>query len=91
MSYLWDYQKKHNMRKRRDDVEVAIVNILLSESKETVFNTVCDDEVLSMAIDSLLDDLYSKNIEVFFRDRNIVITENGYYVAVYPKDLIKVE
>jgi len=79
------------MRKRRDDVEVAIVNILLSESKETVFNTVCDDEVLSMAIDSLLDDLYSKNIEVFFRDRNIVITENGYYVAVYPKDLIKVE
>jgi hypothetical protein len=83
------------MRRRRKlevGTEVIIIKIGLEVAKDMIFlATKYSDDTLIQAMDSFINELKGKNVEIFLREKNIIITENGYYISVYPKDLVEVK
>jgi len=67
--------------------EGAILLTPLTSEKEYVFKSLENDEYLISLINSHKEKLYERNIEIFHQENNILITEEGYYVAVYTKNL----
>jgi hypothetical protein len=81
-------------RRRKPEVgtEVAIIKIGLEIKKEQVFLALqYSDDILIGAMDDFAAGILSNNVEIFHREKNIIITENGYYISVYPRDLTEVK
>jgi hypothetical protein len=64
-----------------------IINTPLSSKKENVFKGANNDIDLVNAIDTFKEKLKNNNIEVWEQKDNILVTENGYYLAVYPENI----
>jgi len=64
-----------------------IISTDLSSKKENVFKGANNDIDLVNAIDLFKEKLKNNNIEVWEQKDNILVTENGYYLAVYPEDI----
>jgi len=62
----------------------------LSSKKENVFKSLNNDINLINAINKFKDDLKRNNIEIFEEKDNILITENGYYLAIFPEAIKEV-
>lgn len=71
--------------------DIVICCAKLSEKKEDVFNALKNDTILINAINGYKSELKKNNIEIFQQENNILITEDGYYIAVYAKELKKVK
>lgn len=70
--------------------DIYIIHAELSANKEDIYSAgLIDDEELITSINEYKKDLDEENVEIFKQDKNILITENGYYIAVYETDLSK--
>lgn len=58
-----------------------------NKQKCDLFKFSKSDPFLNEYIDKEITTGNLKNIEVFKRDNNIIVTENGYYMACYESDL----
>lgn len=67
--------------------DIIICCTKLSEKKEDVFSALKNDIVLINAINEYKNELKKNNIEIFQQESNILITEDGYYIAFYVKDI----
>ena len=67
---------------------VAITSWELSTDAETSFSMVNDDIVLSDSIDEyFVEYLLPKGIEMFEKQGNVIVTDDGYYGAFYDDEL----
>lgn len=66
--------------------KILLIEIPLSEKSEKVFSYSYDDKILNEFIDNILGQLEEEKIECFKRDNNVIVTEKGYYVALYEGD-----
>jgi len=65
----------------------VIISTELSSKRENVFKAVNNDIDLVNAINLFKENLKNNNIEVWEQKDNILVTENGYYLAVYPENI----
>lgn len=71
-----------------DGETVVILTADLTEKKSDILKSKIDDSILMNNIENYYQEkLKPENIEVFEKHNNIYITENGYYLAVYVKDI----
>ena len=68
--------------------KILITLASLEEDKDKMFTLIRDDEQLIRAIDVFARDLVTKGVEIFDRQKNVLVTEEGYYMAFYEKDVI---
>jgi hypothetical protein len=74
------------------EFEILILNTELSTKKEDILkHGVREDIDLINEINKFKKELQSKNIEIFEQIKNILITEEGYYLAVYEFDINKID
>ena len=66
---------------------IVICQLPLSVKPEIAFKGTAADSHLVRAIVDYRKDLEKQNIEVFKRVNNVIVTEQGYYIAFYQKDL----
>ena len=57
----------------------------LSNKYEDVEKALIDDPILNNEIKLRSQQLAKENIETFKIDKNILVTEKGYYIAIYEK------
>ena len=67
--------------------DIIILGCGLEIKEEIVFKNVKDDSILIDAINKYESEL-DNNIDVFNKKQNIIVTENGYFLAVYKKDIL---
>ncbi len=70
---------------------VIIVGAEISTNKDDVFESLNNNSDLIEGINQFAKDLKKNNIEIFKQQDNILVTEKGYYIAVFPEDIRKVE
>ena len=71
-----------------DGETVVILTADLTEKKSDILKSKIDDPILMNNIENYYQEkLKPENIEVFERHNNVYITENGYYLAVYVRDI----
>lgn len=68
--------------------EIAICHLPLSESKEEVLKMIKNDPELEHSINEKKLTLEKQEIEIFYCLHNLIVTESGYYIALFTKDLI---
>jgi len=73
-----------------DEDTVIIVSTSIDKKQEDVFKSLNDDQILIDAINEYKKMLSEDNIEIFKEKHNILITEKGYYLAIYVKDVNKI-
>ena len=66
---------------------IIIISTDLSAKKENVFKAANTDVDLVNAITSYKEELKNNNVEVWEQKDNIIVTEKGYYLAVYPENI----
>lgn len=71
-------------------VDVMFYYLSYDLKREVINELLTDDKILNQIVDSYVEDLEKENIEIFDRDRNLLITEKGYILCVF-KDTIKKE
>ena len=64
-------------------VDVVIYSVGLENPIEEVEEVLLDAEVLCKAIEDYSKYLRTQGIETFKRDRNMIVTETGYKIAIY--------
>lgn len=69
--------------------KIIISTIPLSVDKSEVLKMASNEESLVQAIKNYAEELQSNKIEIFHSQFNILITEKGYYLAFYEKDLVE--
>jgi hypothetical protein len=67
--------------------EIVIIGTDLTAKKENVFKALKNDVDLINSINEFAIKLKNDNIEIFEQKDNILITEKGYYLAVYPENI----
>ena len=67
--------------------KICVVHIPITENKDDVFKLKSDNLHLTYAMDSFIKKLNESDIEVFYADKNLIATEEGYYIAHFEKDL----
>lgn len=67
--------------------DTVIISTDLNAKKENVLKAQKNDADLINAINEFAFELKKNNIEIFEQRDNILITENGYILAVYPEDI----
>ena len=67
--------------------KTIIISTDLTAKKENVFKALKNDVDLINAINEYAFKLKNNNIEIWEQKDNILVTENGYYLAVYPEDI----
>jgi hypothetical protein len=72
------------------DTRIAITFCPLSENKDEIFKMSKNDQMLIDAIVQKSIELHQQQIETFERRENIIVTEKGYYMAFFVKDLVKI-
>lgn len=77
---------ENNMRKT-----IVIVGAEITANKDDVFESLNNDVDLIEGINQFAKDLKKNNIEIFVQQDNILVTEKGYYIAVFPEDVKRVE
>lgn len=70
-----------------EDEQIYIVHCSLEVKRDDVFLALKDDKELLIAIENYVKKLNSENIEIFEKEKNILITENGYYCAIWENDI----
>lgn len=68
---------------------IAIACCPLTVDRETVFSAAQLDAALAKVIQQYSLNLAHMGIETFDRYENIIITEKGYFLACWEKDLMK--
>ena len=68
--------------------KVVITHCPLSINSEEVFSMASEDKILIESINRFSNELLEKGIEIFDRNSNIIVTEQGYYCAFWDDDLI---
>lgn len=68
--------------------KIVIKHYLLKSDKDVVFKTAVKDDKLIDFIEKKKEKLREENIETFNQVDNIIVTEIGYFVAVYDKSFI---
>lgn len=68
---------------------MCICHTSLSEKREDVFKAANKDELLINFINDYKLSLIKKDIEIFEQVDNILITSEGYYIALKSEDLTK--
>lgn len=63
----------------------------LFNDKDKVLGGASADENLTAYVTQYRTKLESKGIEIFNQVNNILVAEDGYYIAQYAKDLEKIE
>ena len=66
---------------------VVIIKNELKSKKENVFKSLSNDLRLIDSINEFALKLKKDNIEIFEQEKNILITENGYYLAVFVENI----
>lgn len=74
-----------------DKDDILIVNTSISNKKEDVFKALKNDQILIDSINEYKDKLIDENVEIFHEKNNILITENGYFLAVFVGDVFPME
>lgn len=72
---------------RKDGQEISIVSAPLTIPKEEIYDCAVRDHNLSDYICQFRKHLEKQGIEVYGRKENIIVTENGYYTAMYTDDI----
>lgn len=70
-----------------EDIAVVIVSAELASKLENVLKSRSDDGMLVETMDEYVEKFKSENVEIFERYDNILVTERGYYIAVFESDL----
>lgn len=68
-------------------MRIGIISFDIKNNKDEILKTAQDDLQLIKAINSYKSKLTDQNIEIFHQEKNILITDDGYYCAVYEKDI----
>lgn len=69
------------------DNSIIIISADLSSKKENVLKSKSDDEALIDAMDEYVKKFKTDDVEIFEQHNNILITEQGYYLSVFARDL----
>ena len=72
--------------------KIIIVSCELKNAKDDILIEKNDDPVLIRAINEFSNGLKKNNIEIWEQHDNIIIAEDGYYLAIYPdriKEIVK--
>ncbi|MEK6882268.1 MAG: hypothetical protein AABY22_21800 [Nanoarchaeota archaeon] len=67
--------------------KTIVVKFPLSENSKSIFSMAVENEILNFKIDEHLESLENQKIECFKRRGNVIVTEKGYFVAIYEKDI----
>ena len=67
--------------------EILIVSTGLDSKYENVIKSVSDDKYLVQIINDYRKMLEGNDVDIFKQVDNILVTENGYFLAIY-KDVI---
>ena len=67
--------------------KICVLHVPISEKKENVFQLKSDNLHLTYAMENFVVKLRQSDIEVFHIDKNIIATEEGYYITYLEKDL----
>lgn len=65
---------------------IVLTELPLSKDKDAVFSLANNDKGLVQAIIKYRKELVAKKVEVFVRKDNILVTELGYFFALYADD-----
>ena len=76
-----------NLLNLEDPESILILTMPLDENKSRAFEQESTDEKLIKAIEDYIPALKENGVEIFEQKNNILITEQGYYLAVYSKDI----
>ena len=69
---------------------VIIVGAEITANKDEVFAALNNNVDLIEGINQFAKDLKKNDIEIFVQQDNILVTEKGYYIAIFPEDIKKV-
>jgi hypothetical protein len=72
------------------DNDCAILYAPISANKDDIFKALSENVFLCEAMQVCKADLIKNGKEIFSENHNIIIAEDGYYVGVLVKDLVKV-
>ena len=79
------------MKKTIDELDsdtIIITSWTLDRNHEESFKMTNDDKFLNDAIEKYYKQILEPDdVEVFFKNKNIIVTEKGYFGAFYLKDL----
>ena len=67
--------------------KICVLHVPISEKKEDVFKLISDNLHLTYAMDSFVKKLNASDIEIFHAEKNLIATEEGYYITYFQKDL----
>lgn len=67
--------------------DIVIVSCDLTNSREDVFKAFDDDSILTETILEYVRELKKHNIEIWEHSGNIIITEKGYYLAIFIENI----
>lgn len=73
------------------EIDILIISCPLSIKKEVVYSALKDDELLINEIIKFSDYKANNGVETFKQRLNMIVTEEGYYLAVYEDDVVEVE
>lgn len=63
--------------------DIIITHLHISSNRNRVFLTAMNDKKLIAKIEEKIKECNEKDIEVWEQKYNIIITEKGYYAAIY--------
>lgn len=66
----------------KEEIKVIFYTIPLKIKMEELKSVLIDDEILHEAIIRYREDLKKENIETWITNKNIIVTEDGYKVAL---------
>jgi hypothetical protein len=84
-----DEGKSQELDERYVEVRVLIYDVPLKEDLNKVKQSLSDDELLKEAIEAYAEELISQDIEVWEYEDNMIVTEDGYKIAVYEAHALK--
>lgn len=71
--------------------KICVCSFPIETSKEEAFKVVNDNILLTIEMNHKIKELEKSDVEIFYREKNLIATEKGYFTTQFVKDLIKVK